>query len=187
MLNTLDTVADQIESTEYDKALAGFSIDNYTTAKLKMQGEFLINTNPESLFELVTDPDLIASWFGMIKGGFTDHSLSNNNNEWGEGSKRICYSNMGTLNETIYYWRAPYIAAYNVKSWSMPVKDHCSVMIIQPLGVGRCKLTWRHYFNYKGVIMKNFFPYMMVNLMNKGLKEITNKFGGAGGEMKLIK
>ena len=187
MLTTLDDVSAQTELTEYDKALAEFSIKNYTSAKLQMQGEFVINTNAESLFELVTDPQLIASWFGMIKGGFTDHTLSNNNNEWGEGSKRICYSNMGTLNETIYFWRAPYIAAYNVQSWSMPVKDHCSVMIIQPLGSERCKLTWRHYFNYKGVIMKNFFPYMMIKLMNKGLMEITNKFGGAGGVMKLAK
>ena len=39
MLKTLDDVSEQIDLTEYDKAMAEFSITNYTSAKLQMQVE----------------------------------------------------------------------------------------------------------------------------------------------------
>ena len=177
----------EIVQKQFDQSLQQFDIRKFTQAPLRMRGSFQFNRNVDDVFAKVTDPQLIASWFGMVKGGSVDHSNSCNAGQWGAGSKRYCNTSMGLLDESIYHWDAPYLCAYNVKSWSMPIKDHCAVMMIKPLTHDTCELTWLQYFNYKGLVMRHFFPKMMLKMMNGGLADLAEEFGGMGGKMELLK
>ena len=175
------------EQIRFESAVRGFNIRTYTAAPLRMMGHFSFNANASIVFAKLTDPNLIASWFGMVKGGEVDHSHSCQLNQWGEGSKRYCHTPMGTLDETIKYWQAPYITAYNVKARSMPVKDHCAVLVIKPTNESMSDVTWLQYFNYKGLVMRHFFSAMMIKSMNEGLQVLKKELGGEGGKMEIVK
>ena len=184
------TAIQMIEKNSKEKFELGtnaFKVKNFTQAPLRMQGEFYIDVAPEILFDRVTDPQAIAQWFGLVKSGSVDHSQSCTAGQWGEGSKRFCHTPMGTLNETIYYWQRPNISAYNVKSISVPAKDHCAVIKIEPLAGNKSKLIWLQYFNFRGVFMRFFFPKIMAKMMTQGVNRLANEYGGAGGKMVLVK
>ncbi len=174
----------EVQTKHFENVLNSFDVRKYTDAKLQMKGSFHFSCSPETLFEYVSNPERIAEWFGMIKGGNFNHDNSSNDGALGEGSLRVCNTSMGTLNETIYFIEQPYIVAYNVQSWSMPVKDHCAVMIIEPQDDGSCILVWLQYFNYKGFIMRRMFPAMMLKMMNDGMQKLREKLGGNGGKME---
>lgn len=158
----------------------------HTHAPLRMRGTFEFDAPSETVFERVTDPELIGSWFGMVKGGYADHSSSQLPGEWGAGSKRYCQtSGMGTLDETILHWDAPRVCAYNVKSPMMPIKDHVALMVVEPRADG-ATFHWHQYFNYKGLLMRHLFPSMMLTMMNDGLAKLAKQIGGPGGRMKSV-
>ena len=104
------------------------------------------------------------------------------------GSKRYCKTaGFGTLDETFLHWDEPRAYVYNVKNFTMPIKDnHAAVMILQPVGEGKTKFTWLQYIEYKGLVMRHIFPHMMRMFMNRGFKSLKDKFGGSGGQMQLV-
>lgn len=158
-----------------------------TSAPLRMTGSFDFATPPEKVFPHISEPSVLAEWFPLLKGGFLDHEASENVGDWGEGSKRTCYTNgMGTLFETIHYWDAPNAYAYEVKNFMMPTKDHLALMVVHPNGSGGTTFTWNQYFNLKGIIMRHVFPSMMIGLMNKGMANLAKSLGGRGGRMKRV-
>jgi uncharacterized protein YndB with AHSA1/START domain len=167
---------------------AELDVRQFTTAPLQMEGAFMFDAPAEILFEHVSDPQNLATWFPTIHNGSTDHSTSDNQGEWGTGSKRYCETRfMGRLNETILHWDPPYAYAYNVKNWTMPIKDHCAVMLVEPLAANRSKLIWRQYYNPVGLFLKYAFPGMMVSMMNQGMEQLRQTLGGSGGEMRRVK
>jgi len=174
------------EHTDFSNAVEAFDLRAHTDAPLRLEGEFHFSAPPHELFPRLTDPKAIAGWFGMVRGGHLDHSASCNQGEWGSGSKRFCRSTMGTLEETVYSYEAPYVTAYNVRNWSMPMENHCAVMFVEPTPDGGTKLTWRHYFNDKGRIIRHFIPKVMARLINVGMSNLGNEMGGHGGTMKVI-
>lgn len=173
-------------AAQFEAVLGNFDARRYTTAPLRIYGEMEFHAPVETTFHKMTDPQTIASWFGMVKGGSVDHSRSCNLGDWGAGSKRYCDTRMGKLDETIHVWEASYLTAYNVKAWSMPVKDHLGVLTLRPLGDERSWVTWSQYFNYKGVVMRNIFPFMMRKMMNDGMAALAKELGGPGGKMRFV-
>ena len=174
------------QQTEFSRALSTFDVREHTSAPLRLEGEFVFAVAPERLFPRITDPQAIAGWFGMVKGGHLDHSCSCEPGEWGSGSKRICLTSMGTLEETIHSHETPYLSAYNVRSWSLPVDDHLAVMQVEPLPDGGSKLTWRHYFNDKNILLSRIIPKLLAAMTNSGMGNLANEMGGRGGGMKVI-
>lgn len=185
-MNAQSERADSEALEGFKRALAGFDARNYTDAPMRLYGEMLFHAPAAQTFYKMTDPNTIASWFGMVKGGSVDHSSSCNPGDWGEGSKRYCETSMGKLDETIHLWDAPYLTAYNVKSWSMPVKDHLGVLMVKPLAEDRSQVSWAQYFNYKGLVMRNIFPYMMRKMMNDGMNALARELGGPGGRIDFV-
>ena len=181
--------AQTIESEDQKDFLAiidKFDVKRYTNAPLRIYGEFLFYAPVQVTFDKMTDPQKIAQWFNMVKGGAVDHTASSKTDDWGEGSKRYCDTSMGKLDETIYAWHAPYLTAYNVKAWSMPIKDHLGVITVQPIEGSHSRVTWSQYFNYKGLIMRNIFPFMMRKMMKDGMTALAKELGGPGGQVSLV-
>lgn len=173
--------------TMIDTRTEGFDVRAATAAPLRMEGVFTFQATPEEVWPHITDPNAIAKWFLMITHGRVDHSRSQSREAWGEGSVRHCHTmGMGTLHETIRAYRPPHLIAYSAKAWSMPIKDHLGVMTLERVS-GGTKLTWRQYFNYKGLIMRHFFPAMMIGMMNRGAHQLTRRFGGPGGVMRKVR
>lgn len=163
-------------------------VRRFTSAPLQMEGNFLFEASAAEVFERVTDPQQLAGWFPIITGGRTDHSDSEHQGTWGVGSKRYCDTvGMGSLDETILYWQQPYAYAYRVKNWTMPIADHCAVMLVQPLADQGCRLIWRQYYRPVGLFLKYLFPHVMVTMMNQGMESLRRDLGGRGGQMRLVK
>ena len=49
--------------------IADIDISAFTNAPLKMVGEIEVDCDPQELWPLVTDPNMIASWFPIVTGG----------------------------------------------------------------------------------------------------------------------
>jgi uncharacterized protein YndB with AHSA1/START domain len=163
-------------------------VSQFTSAPLQMEGEFVFAAPAATVFEQVSSPDNLVAWFPTIYQASGDHSGSETSGQWGAGSKRYCETRlMGTLDETILHWDPPYAYAYTVKNWTMPIKDHCAVMLIEPLGSDRSKLIWRQYYTPIGLFLKYAFPSMMISLMNRGMEQLRQTLGGDGGRMRKVR
>ncbi len=161
--------------------------NRWTPAPLHMAGEFVFHTPPEEVFEKLTDPKVIASWFPIVYDGTTDHGQSCNVDNWGEGTKRYCYTRgMGTLDETILHWDAPNSYAYSIKNWMMPIKDHVGIMRVEEMSPGKSVFRWDQYFNLTGLVTRHVFPRVMIGLMNRGMANLARDLGGPGGKMKAV-
>ena len=158
-----------------------------TSAPLRMTGSVDFAAPPEKVFPRISEPGALAEWFPLLRGGDLNHEASEDVGDWGEGSKRTCYTNgMGTLFETIHYWDAPNAYAYEVKNFMMPVKDHLALMVVRPNGSGGTTFTWNQYFNLKGIAMRHMFPSIMIGLMNRGMANLARDLGGRGGRIKRV-
>ena len=171
----------------YEKTgAARFDVRAFTDAPMRMEGVFDFHATPTALWPRVTDPNAIASWFKMITHGEVDHSHSTATGDWGAGTKRLCHTRgMGTLNETIMFYDRPRLVAYNVKVWSMPIKDHLAVMRLEEISSGT-RFTWQQYFNFKGLVMRHIFAQMMSGMMTRGMEQLQREFGGQGGRMRIL-
>ena len=69
----------------------------------------------------------------------------------------------------------------------MPIKDHCAVLMVEPVSDRQSRVSWSQYFNYKGLIMQTIFTFMMRNMMNEGIQALTRQPGGAGGSMNIVR
>jgi len=162
-------------------------VRRHTDAPLRLRGSFVFYTDAETLFHRVSDPEAIASWFGMIRAGSTDHGGSCNVGAWGEGTKRYCKTKgMGTLDETILHWDPPTAYLYNVKNPMMPIDHHAALMVVETAGPKRCRFTWHQYFVLTGLVMRHVFPSMMRSMMDDGMAKLRAELGGEPGEMQLV-
>ncbi|MBK6916803.1 MAG: SRPBCC family protein [Deltaproteobacteria bacterium] len=162
-------------------------VRRHTEAPLRMTGSFVFDADTATVFEQVTDPARIAEWFGLVKGGSFDHAGSCNPGTLGAGTRRVCHTRgMGDLDETFFYYDAPYACVYRVKNAMMPVVDHAAVMVLEPLGPSRTRFTWQQYYNLKGVMMRFVFPSMLRSMMNRGLATLTRQLGGEPSEMVAV-
>ncbi|UWR21745.1 SRPBCC family protein [Sulfitobacter sp. S190] len=169
------------------KELERNEVRRITQAPLRMAGTFDFAVPAEVLFPRISEPAQMAAWFPLLKGGKLDHATSQDAGDWGEGSKRQCYTNgMGTLYETIHYWDAPNAYTYEVKNFMMPITDHLALMAITPNGRGGVLMTWHQYFNLKGIAMRHMFPTMMLGMMNKGMATLAKDLGGEGGRITRV-
>ncbi len=177
-----------LRSSASGTPISDLDVRVFTSAPLQMRGEFQFNAPVTVVFDRVTDPQQLASWFPIITGGKTDHSRSHQPGDWGVGSKRICDTlGMGALDETIRFWQQPYAYAYTVKNWTMPITDHCAVMRVESLGADRSRLIWQQYYRPVGLFLKYLFPHMMILFMNQGMETLRQELGGEGGRMRLVK
>lgn len=162
-------------------------IKDFTEAPLRLAGTFGFDCAPEALWPVVTEASGIASWLPIISGGSHDNSTSDHPGVCGVGSKRYCQTvGMGVLDETILHFDAPRACVYNVKNAMMPIRDHAAVMVLEPEAGGGTRFTWHQYYRDKGLVMKWIFPHMMTTFINFGMRELTRRFGGAGGRMRIV-
>jgi len=153
-----------------------------------MTGMFEFDAAQAHLFERVSNPVAMATWFPLLKGGDLDHAPSATAGDWGEGSQRTCYTNgMGTLHETIHYWDAPNAYTYEVRNFMMPLSQHLALMACFERRGGGTILVWNQYFELTGIAMRHAFPTVMLNLMNVGMKRLAKDLGGAGGRMSAVR
>lgn len=168
--------------------LPPFDVSRWTKAPLRLTGSFHFAAPRAVVFEKVGDPKILASWFPTIYGGRLDHGQSCNIGEWGEGSRRLCYTRaMGTIDETVLLWDPPRGYAYTAKNAMMPIKDHVAAMTLGVRGTDETELRWDQYFNFKGLVMRHMFPAMMTALMNRGLANLARELGGDGGRMRIVR
>ncbi|SHH80943.1 SRPBCC family protein [Cognatishimia maritima] len=169
------------------KTIESQHVRRITKAPLRMAGSFDFAVSQEVLFPRISEPEEMAKWFPLLKGGDLDHTTSKASGDWGEGSKRQCYTNgMGTLFETIHYIDAPNAYTYEVKNFMMPIKDHLALMALTPNGTGGTTMYWHQYFNLKGIAMRHMFPTMMLGMMNRGMATLAKELGGKGGRIKRV-
>jgi len=126
-----------------------------TQAPLRMKGTFQFDADQNTVFKNVSEPANMAKWFPFLRSGELNHDASCSVGDWGEGSRRTCYTNgLGTLHESIHHWDAPFAYAYEVKSMMMPIENHLALMIVTPMEAGKSQLEWRQYFDLTGIAMK---------------------------------
>jgi len=174
------------QEAAFDRAASQLNVAQHTSAPLRLDGEFLFAVPPHELFPKLTEPSAIARWFGWVKSGHTDHSGSCNEGAWGTGSIRYCRSTLGTLEETLHAFEAPYLSAFSVKHWSLPMKDHYSVMLLEPLTTGGTRLIWRHYFNDSTPLLGRIMPKVLAAMINTAIRNLGNETGGSGGRMRVV-
>ncbi|MEM9693245.1 MAG: SRPBCC family protein [Myxococcota bacterium] len=166
-------------------ALVRVAVRPFTTAPLRIAGSFVFHADRDTLFHRVSEPDQIASWFALIRGGSTDHEASCSVGEWNAGSKRYCHTyGMGTLDETILYWDGPTAYSYAVKNPLMPIRDHAALMVVESWGPEKSRFTWHQYFELTGLVMRHGFKPMMLGMMNRGLAKLGEELGGEPSEMR---
>ena len=170
------------------KPIPPFDVSRWTDAPLRITGTIEFAAPRNGVFEKVGDPKILASWFPTIYGGKLDHAQSCNIGDWGEGSKRLCYTHgMGTIDETVLLWEPPRAYAYTAKNAMMPIRDHVAAMTLMEIGPTETALRWDQYFNFKGLVMRHVFPSMMTALMNRGLANLAKELGGKGGRMRIVR
>lgn len=172
-----------------DLLLAPTPVDpkRYTDAPLRMRGRFVFAAPASTVFDRVTDPRHLASWFPTIHGGEVDHSASERPGGWGAGSKRYCHARgMGTLDETVVVYEPPRAFAYRVRNRMMPIRDHLAVMHLTDGAGGGTVLEWHQYFHLTGIVRRRVFPTMMAMLMTRGMNRLARELGGEGGRMVVV-
>ena len=189
--NTLKKVANEINhmtTVETDPAeAAGLNIKDYTDASLKFLGTFEFDAPPKDIWPMITEGSNIAKWFPIIYAGKHARGTAKTEESCEVGSKRMCKTiGMGTLDETFLYFDRLKVSAYSLKNPIMPVKDHAAVMHLEEFEPGKTRMTWAHYFNYRGLLQRHFFPFMMTMFMNMGIKKLARTVGGKGGRVRAV-
>ncbi len=184
----MNSIITHLHSEPPNSSTPAFDVSRWTKAPLRLTGTFQFAAPRDVVFEKVGDPNILASWFPTITGGKLDHGQSCNSGVWGEGSKRLCYTRgMGTIDETVLHWDPPHAYAYTAKNAMMPIKDHVAAMTLTERGPQATELCWDQYFNFEGLVMRHMFPAMMTALMNRGLANLAQELGGAGGRMRIVR
>lgn len=168
-----------------------FDITRHSPAPLRMEAKAGFNASPAKLFSTLSNPHAVASWVPLMQSLHMDHGANGNGAECGVGSVRHCaMRGMGELNETIVWWNPPHGYAFQVSAkikMILPTEDHVSVMFVEPGGKGGSILTWQHYFNWRGSLMRHMAAVMLPMMMNTALNNIRRELGGAGGKMYMVK
>lgn len=168
-----------------------FNIAKYSRAPLRMEAKAGFDASPEKLFTTISSPHAVASWVPLMQSLHMEHGETGNGAECGVGSVRHCaMRGMGELNETIVWWNPPHGYAFQVSTkikMMLPTEDHVSVMLVKPDGKGGSILTWQHYFNWRGLLMRHMAAVMLPMMMNTALNNIRRELGGAGGKMYMVK
>lgn len=159
----------------------GFSIERHTRAPLQLELKADFSVSPQLLFTTVSDHHAVANWLPLMKAVSMEHHFSNAGGECGVGSIRHCtLRGMGGLDETIVWWNPPHGYAFRVNAKSrmmLPTEDHVSVMLIEPGSAGGSILTWRHYFNWRGLLMRHMAAIMLPMMMKTALENIRTELG----------
>lgn len=168
-----------------------FDISNFSPAPLRMEARAGFNASPEKLFSTISNPNSVASWVPLMQSLHMKNGATGNSTECGVGSVRHCVlRGMGELNETIVWWNPPHGYAFRVSTkikMMLPTEDHISVLIVKPDGNGSSILTWQHYFNWHGSLMRHIAAIMLPMMMNRALKNIRRELGGLGGKMRMVR
>lgn len=156
---------------------ASFCIMCHTQAPLQLELRSRFSVPPSALFTTVSDHHAV-NWVPLMRAVAMEHSSSG---QCGVGSIRHCsLHGMGGIDETILWWDPPHGYAFRVVAKSklmMPTRDHVSVMLIEPTADGGCELTWRHYFNWRGIFMRHMTAIMFPMMMRTALANIRKELG----------
>lgn len=156
---------------------ATFCVMQHTKAPLRLEMKSRFRTSPQKLFDTVSDHHAIVNWVPLMRAVAMEHS----DGQCGVGAIRHCsLHGMGGIDETILWWNPPYGYAFRVEAKSklmMPTQDHVSVMKIKPTIGGGCELTWRHYFNWRGFIMRHMAAIMFPMMMRGAIVNIRKELG----------
>ncbi|MFA7351588.1 MAG: SRPBCC family protein [Methylotenera sp.] len=155
--------------------LIKFNIKQHTQAPLRLAYEMDFNASPEALFQTISDHNAVLNWVPLMKSVSMEHQ-QNNTQACDVGSVRHCSLHaMGGIDETILWWNPPYGYAFKVEAKSkimMPTVDHVSVMQIDQLAEGGSHLTWQHYYNWRGLLMRHITAIMFPKMMETALNNI---------------
>lgn len=159
-----------------------FQIEKYTKAPLRLELKSSFSITPDLLFKIISDHNAVVNWVPLMKAVSMEHHQSSGD-ECSVGSVRHCtLRGIGRIDETILWWNPPYGYAFRVAAKSkmmMPTEDHVSVMLIEASADGESILTWRHYFNWQGLVMRYMaalmFPMMMKGALNNIHKDLGEK------------
>lgn len=165
-----------------------FNIEQYSNAPLRLELRSAFNVAPDLLFSAVSDHRAIVNWVPLMKAVSMEHHASDGIKECGVGSVRHCtLHGMGGIDETIVWWNPPYGYAFRVAAKSkmmMPTEDHISVMLIEPDHNGGSILTWRHYFNWSGLVMRHLSSLMFPMMMRSAINNIHDEIGDKGKKVE---
>lgn len=157
---------------------ASFCILRHTQAPLQLELQSTFSVPPAALFTTVSDHHSVASWVPLMRAVVMEHT---GNGQCGVGSIRHCsLHGMGGIDEAILWWDPPHGYAFRVEAKSklmMPTRDHVSVMLIEPTADGGSHLTWRHYFNWRGLFMRHITAIMLPMMMKTALANIRKELG----------
>lgn len=157
-----------------------FRIEKYSRAPLRLELKSSFSVTPDLLFKTISDHHAVANWVPLMKAVSMEHHKNSNDGECGVGSVRHCsLRGMGGLDETIVWWNPPHGYAFRVVAKSkmmMPTEDHISVMMIETGTDGGSTLTWRHYFNWRGLLMRHMAAFVLPMMMKTALNNIRTVF-----------
>lgn len=164
-----------------------FDPRRFTSAPLRMEGVVRFDAPPERVFAKIADHQGMVGWVPMMKSVRVDHLGSAAPGTCGVGSVRHCsVQGMGQIRETIVYWEPPRGYAYRAAAKMMPTKNHLAVMLVRSDQCGGSLLIWRHYFHYKGFMMRWMFPFMFTSMMNKAIDNLRKELGGQRTKVRRV-
>lgn len=154
----------------------GFDPTKFTTAPLRIERTKRFEAPADQVFAKIVDHQAMVGWVPMLTAVRLEHGGSTAPGDCGVGTVRHCsVQGMGNVDETIIHWDPPRSWAYKVSAKGMPTKDHVATMAVQPDGAGGTVLVWRHYFNYKGFVVRWMFPFMFKAMLGRALENLRKE------------
>lgn len=164
-----------------ERRIGDFSVDSVTSAPLKIDVKFAIKVPQEKAFELVLRD--LGSWFKEIGDITWNHERTKGaSGDVGEQSSRVCAFGKDSLYEDIMFYDPPHAYAYRIdtvrSTAKFPIKNHLGVFIVEPGSGGESVITWRTYFNGKGITAPLITFVMERRIIRKNLKTLIKQYGG---------
>lgn len=147
----------------------------YTSAPLQVRMSARLETDPETLFAVVSEHETWTSWFPVLTAVTIDHSQAAE--AGGTGTVRHCTLDGGVqLVERIVGFSQNQGFGYMIEDGNpMGVSGHLAVVDLQPDAAGGTRLAWFQYFDHPDAVS---FQPQVVGMLSGGFHSLIDRFGG---------
>lgn len=127
-----------------DRLIGGLDIDTYTAAPLRVYQTAYLDAPPKRVFVYVTDHANVNRWLPLV----TQVNINRGHADTRDGVGTMRYLHIGevyTLRQYVIAFDPPHLLAYSIEEDAL-LRDHVSVLLLEPERYGGTNLLWQHYF-----------------------------------------
>lgn len=160
---------------ENKRTFGDFSVDDVTSAPLRVQKQAQITVDRATLFNYLIQHEQWNDWFEIIDSISVDNA--NAEVAGGNGAIRTCNFKDGTsCNERIYAYLEPEQFAYAITGENpFGVDGHLALIHLAETDSGSTALTYYQYFNHPAA---SEFSANVDQLLTGGINRLIDRYGG---------